>query len=55
MASALFADKLICRYKLLENDTCVHSIIKEDGTEIVRARTTWAPEESLSRIQPLYG
>ena len=54
IASALFGDTLICRYKLLENNTCVHSIIREDGTEIFRARTVWAPEDELARNQPLY-
>ena len=54
VTSALFGDELISRYKFTEPNTCVHSIIKKDGTEIFRARTTWAPEDELVRFQGLY-
>lgn len=54
IVSAMFGDNLICRYKQLEDNTCIHSIIKEDGSEIFRARTIWAPEDELVRSQALY-
>lgn len=47
--SALFGDSLICRCKAIAENICVHSIIRTDGSEVFRARTEWAGEESLSR------
>ncbi len=54
VVSAMFGDNLICRYKQLDDNTCVHSIIKDDGTEIFRAMSTWAPEAELVRNQLLH-
>lgn len=50
IAQAMFGDELICRAAEIEPDVWVHSIIRKDtGAEMFRARTEWAPEETLSR------
>ncbi len=54
VVSALFGDNLVCRYKIVEDNTCIHSIVKDDGTEIFRAKSVWAPEAELCREQPLF-
>ncbi len=53
VAQALFGDKLICKHKKIDENTFVHSITKEDGTETFRARTVWANENELARVQPV--
>ncbi len=54
VTSALFGDNLLCRYKMTDDNTWVHSIVREDGTETFRARTVWANEKELARDRPLY-
>ena len=50
LSSAVFSQKLICRVCEIEQNTCVHSIIREqDGSEVFRAKTVWKNEDSLCR------
>ncbi len=53
VTSAMFGDTLFCKYKMIDDNTCVHSIIREDGTETFRARTVWADEKELARERPI--
>ncbi len=54
VTSAMFGDNLLCRYKMIDDTTCVHSIIRADGSEVFRARTIWADEKELARERPVY-
>ena len=50
MSSAVYGEKLVCRCKQTGDNSCVHSIIRaDDGSDVFRARTEWAPSAALSR------
>ncbi len=50
ISSAVFSQQLTCRVCEIEENTCVHSIIRtEDGSEVFRAKSVWKNEGSMSR------
>jgi len=49
VASARYGENLICRCAQTEDNVCIHSIVRSDGTEVFRARSEWADEQNLSR------
>ncbi len=53
VGQALFGDTLTARVSTTQNEdsetTCVHSIVKDDGTEVFRAQTQWKDEKDVSR------
>lgn len=49
VASARYGENLICRCAQTEDNVCMHSIVRSDGTEVFRARSEWADEQNLSR------
>lgn len=50
ISSAKFGEKLICRCARIEENICIHSIIRaKDESEVFRARTEWTDEKNISR------
>ena len=50
LLSAQYGDELCCRSHYIEEQSCIHSILRtSDGSEVFRARSEWAAETSLSR------
>ncbi len=49
ISSAQFGQNLICRVKQLDENTFVHWIIREDSSEVFKAKTQWTSKEKVSR------
>ena len=50
LISAQYGEELCCRCSHIEDNVCVHSVVRtSDGSEVFRARSEWADERKMAR------